>query len=78
MKILLFAGIAEALDRQELMLPQQSMTVAELKAYLAQVYPQIKDAVERAMIAVNQEFAEDQTIITENDEVAIIPPVSGG
>jgi len=30
------------------------------------------------MIAVNDEYAEDSWILKETDEVAIIPPVSGG
>jgi molybdopterin synthase sulfur carrier subunit len=30
------------------------------------------------MVAVNNEYAEDNRAITERDEVAIIPPVSGG
>ncbi|MBI4743781.1 MAG: molybdenum cofactor biosynthesis protein MoaE [Actinobacteria bacterium] len=30
------------------------------------------------MIAVNQEFADENTQIKDNDEVAVIPPVSGG
>jgi molybdopterin converting factor small subunit len=30
------------------------------------------------MIAVNNEYALDDDRINENDEIAIIPPVSGG
>ena len=30
------------------------------------------------MIAVNNEYADEQIIINEKDDVAIIPPVSGG
>ncbi|HAW05142.1 MAG TPA: molybdopterin synthase sulfur carrier subunit, partial [Saprospirales bacterium] len=30
------------------------------------------------MVAVNQEYAIDSQIINADDEVAIIPPVSGG
>jgi molybdopterin converting factor small subunit len=30
------------------------------------------------MIAVNQSYAEDHTSLAANDEVALIPPVSGG
>jgi molybdopterin converting factor small subunit len=32
----------------------------------------------RCRIAVRQEFAEDSTEIRPNDELAVIPPVSGG
>ena len=30
------------------------------------------------MIAVNNEYADDEIIIKEKDEAALIPPVSGG
>lgn len=30
------------------------------------------------MIAVNEEFAKDEKVIGEHDEIALIPPVSGG
>jgi molybdopterin synthase sulfur carrier subunit len=29
-------------------------------------------------IAVNQEFAADEQMLNEGDEIALIPPVSGG
>lgn len=31
-----------------------------------------------ARIAVNQQFACDESTVSEGDEVAVIPPVSGG
>ncbi len=30
------------------------------------------------LVAVNNEYAESDMILAENDEVALIPPVSGG
>lgn len=78
MKVLLFAGIAEAIGQHSLTIPLKKASVKELKNYLIEKYPQVESSVERAMVAVNQEFAEEETIVTETDEVALIPPVSGG
>jgi len=50
---------------------------ATLKALLEERYPKLKQLASY-MVAVNNEYAEDKLIITERDEVAIIPPVSGG
>lgn len=49
----------------------------DMKVILEQQYPQLKELASY-MIAVNDEYAEAGTIIHPGDEVAIIPPVSGG
>lgn len=55
----------------------KSATVTQLKAVLEEKYPRLKQLASYR-IAVNAAFANDETTITEQDEVAIIPPVSGG
>lgn len=52
-------------------------TVANLKAKLEAQYPRLKQLTS-FMIAVNNEYAETDSILQQRDEVAIIPPVSGG
>ena len=48
-----------------------------LKTALELKYPRLKQLVSY-MVAVNNEYAQDADLINERDEVAIIPPVSGG
>ncbi len=52
-------------------------TVSNLKYTLEQRYPKLKQ-LSTYMIAVNNEYALDGDTIHERDEIAIIPPVSGG
>ena len=62
--------------------------VRDLFAELEKLYPGIKEAVlDSCLITINLEYVdvpppdaatEDQVIIKEGDEVAIIPPVSSG
>ena len=52
-------------------------TVAQLKEFMTANYPKIK-ALNSLLIAVNSEYAEDEIMIKSSDEVALIPPVSGG
>ena len=52
-------------------------TTTHLKAELENKYPRLKQLASY-MVAVNNEYAEDNSLITDRDEIAIIPPVSGG
>jgi len=40
-------------------------------------YPKLKD-IKSLLVAVNSEYAESNLVLSENDEIALIPPVSGG
>lgn len=60
----------------EIELPAEA-TVADLKTLLGNQYPTLKQSVSY-MIAVNNEYASPNDSIRQGDEVAIIPPVSGG
>jgi molybdopterin synthase sulfur carrier subunit len=53
-------------------------TVLELRTALSLAYPAMMELIARSAIAVNHEYAVDGTDITECDELALIPPVSGG
>jgi molybdopterin converting factor subunit 1 len=52
--------------------------VAELRQALVARLPQLASLTTRSLIAVNAEYAADGTAVTEGDELALIPPVSGG
>jgi molybdopterin converting factor subunit 1 len=52
-------------------------TVSNLKYLLEQQYPRFKQ-LKSYMVAVNNEYALDGDTVHERDEIAIIPPVSGG
>ncbi|AMR33057.1 molybdopterin synthase sulfur carrier subunit [Mucilaginibacter sp. PAMC 26640] len=55
----------------------ENATTAGLKNQLEAAYPRLKQ-LKSYLVAVNNEYAEDGAVITERDEIAIIPPVSGG
>jgi molybdopterin synthase catalytic subunit len=52
--------------------------IAALLARLAQDFPDAKLAGRRFTTAVNRSYAPPATILSDGDEVALIPPVSGG
>lgn len=80
LKLLLFAGLAESLGSPtlELDVEENTLTPSQLKTKLAELYPAIAGPLASAFVAVNQAYADDTASIREQDEIAIIPPVSGG
>jgi molybdopterin converting factor subunit 1 len=75
----LFALYRERLGRNQLRLalPAEA-TVATALAELARQHPQLVPLVQHTMVAVNQEYAGPEQPLRDGDEVALIPPVSGG
>ncbi len=78
-RILYFASVAERLGMREEVHPLPvSLSMEGLKNVLSQKHPLLKEAFKHCRIALNQEFVEGNPVLREGDEVAIIPPVSGG
>jgi molybdopterin converting factor subunit 1 len=61
----------------DLELPEGS-SVRDLRASLRARYPQLESIAPSLLIAVNQGYAGDDTLLSMTDEVACFPPVSGG
>jgi molybdopterin synthase catalytic subunit len=53
-------------------------TAGELWSRLGETYPRLQGATRSLMFAVNQAYADPGVELHEGDEVAFIPPVSGG
>ena len=56
---------------------KEGLDVQGFRRDLNSKYPKFND-LSSLMIAVNSEYAEDAQLLAENDEIALIPPVSGG
>lgn len=56
---------------------EDGTTVAALKEELETLFPEMK-RLKSYMVAVNNEYAENEQVLCSKDEIAIIPPVSGG
>lgn len=78
-RVLLFARARELANRDSVSFAlSANPTVADLRANLAARIPELASLLASSAIAVNREFAEDSVALRENDEIALIPPVSGG
>jgi molybdopterin converting factor subunit 1 len=78
-RVLLFAGLRERLrsDSAAIVLPAGA-TVHDLLAALAEQHPTLRELLPPCRVAVNHEFVGADHPVKESDELAVIPPVSGG
>ena len=67
----IFSSASKEMDLQD------GITVAGFKNYLETAYPELKK-LHSYLVAVNNEYADNDLVILAHDEIAIIPPVSGG
>ena len=82
-RLLYFAWVKAqiGLDEERQNLPKTPMTVEEILDWLPSLGAGHAAALEqraKLRVAVNQEFAEPETLINPGDEVAVFPPVTGG
>jgi molybdopterin converting factor small subunit len=80
--ILLFGRLKDAFGAPSIPLPPAAATAAALRATLADLNPDLADMLraKTVRIAVNQELVVDEagTAISSADEIALMPPLSGG
>lgn len=79
MKARLFASAREAagLELQVLELANDA-TVADAALCLRSLLPAASQIVQGSAFAVNQRFARPDQKLRDGDELAVLPPVSGG
>jgi len=79
MELLLFGITKDITGANRLTVPVNEgiSTVGALKRWLAQQYPALANLRSLA-VAVDHEYAEDSQPLTGSNEIALIPPVSGG
>ncbi|SFJ29863.1 molybdopterin converting factor subunit 1 [Thermoflavimicrobium dichotomicum] len=78
LKILCFANLGEKIGKFLEIPVETELTVHQLRERIIKSYPQHQHTIEMCMIAVNHEYVTEETIIRKDDQIALIPPVSGG
>lgn len=72
-----FGITKDILGGREAVVRSDSATVASLRQALLRDYPELA-GLKSLLIAVNNVYADDGVYLAERDEIALIPPVSGG
>jgi len=76
--VLYFAGARDAAGTSRETLADAPATLAALRAELTARHPALAPVLARCRLAVDHEFASDETPLRDGAEVAVVPPVSGG
>jgi len=77
-KVLLFGAAADRAGTRETVIPAEGATLDELWPILAERYPDLSPMRDILAFAVNGEYARGDARVSPGDEVAVLPPVSGG
>ena len=77
--VLFFGVLKEVAGRssETVELPEDSSAQSVL-AKLVEKYPRIRESLSSIAIAVNQQYCGPDTKLRDGDEIALLPPVSGG
>ena len=75
----LFAGLSEILGHRQVSLElADGATVAQLRDELSREYPAVTPFLASLVCAIDEEFVTTDHSLRDGDDVALIPPVSGG
>jgi molybdopterin synthase sulfur carrier subunit len=79
-RILYFAAVRDlvGLDEEALSLQEDVRTIADLAALLARHHPVLAGRLSAVRFARNETFARSDELLSDGDEIALIPPVAGG
>jgi molybdopterin converting factor subunit 1 len=79
LRVQLFARAKELVGESIVEIDLESGSkVADLRRRLAVERPVLKGLLTRCALAVNEEFASDDTPLEAGQRLALLPPVSGG
>ena len=78
-RVLFFGNLKEIAGRSDdlLELPEGA-TLADLLSYCENRFPKLHNFLPSIAVSVNQEYASPAVSLHEQDEIALLPPVSGG
>lgn len=80
LKIRLFGILREKMDNDDLIISihDTSISLKKLRKYLGELFPSLGLNEINFVFAVNKVICNEDINVKSSDEIAIIPPISGG
>ena len=79
LEVRLFANARDLVGRETVAVElPDAACVADLRSALGEQFPNLRPLLPNLHVAVGTEYADDDTRIDANSDVACFPPVSGG
>lgn len=78
--VLFFASLKEAVGQSSLSVTIAGVRLSVLIEHMVSAHPSWREALtaENIVVSVNQEIVREDILIEDGDEVAFLPPVTGG
>ncbi len=76
--VLLFASLKDEVGPTYRVELPEGADVKGLRLALAAAHPAFARLASRSLVAVNEEYADDVTLVRSGDVIAVLPPVAGG
>lgn len=78
-RVLFFATLRDKAGvRSTQMQFNSGTTIGDLKTMLIEQFPNLNGLMEHCLASINHEYCFDETLLTDQAEIAFFPPVSGG
>jgi molybdopterin synthase catalytic subunit len=77
-RVLFFGMLKDVMAAADSIELPEGASVRDVLVHYESRFPRLKDAMPSLAVAVNQQYAELDTKLMPDDEVALLPPVSGG
>jgi len=77
-KIRFFASLRDITKQDSINLEIEPQSIASLLELLQNKFPEFNNYGNSIRVAINSEYSAENQQLSDNDEVALIPPTSGG
>ncbi len=79
LQVKLFAVAKQIVDSDTFEIESnEPITIGDIRDRLLAIHPRFSEVMPNCRFAVNAAYVNDDTVVSSADEIAIIPPVSGG